>query len=87
VIGVDGIPEALDAVRSGNMSATVAQSPFMMGQLAVEACLAALRGRPVPATIQTPTRLVTALNGARGQLNLPQQAGHFEDPLMPLIGS
>jgi ABC-type sugar transport system substrate-binding protein len=66
VIGMDGIPEALDAVRSGNMSATVAQSPFMIGQLAVETCLAALRGRPVPAAIQTPIRLVSAGNVAAG---------------------
>ena len=43
VVGFDGIPEALAAIRRGSMTATVAQYPYTMGQLAIQACLAALR--------------------------------------------
>jgi ribose transport system substrate-binding protein len=87
VIGMDGIPEALAAVRRGDMSATVAQYPFTMGQLGVEACLAAIRGKQVPATIRPPIQLVTGQNVERAQLTLPRPAEHFDDPVAPLLGS
>ena len=35
------VAEALDAIRAGSISATVSQYPFVMGQMAVEACVAA----------------------------------------------
>src|SRR5207253_1741837 len=64
VIGVDGIPEALDAVKSGVLSATVAQYPYTVGQLGVEACLATIRGKSVPANIVAPIQVVTPDNVA-----------------------
>jgi ABC-type sugar transport system substrate-binding protein len=85
VIGMDGIPEALDAVRVGELSATVAQYPFTMAQLGVEACLAANRGKTIPPTIRPPIQLVTQRNVARAQRNLPRPVEHFEDPLTSLL--
>jgi len=87
VIGMGGIPEALAAVRRGDMSATVAQYPFTIGQLGVEACIAATRGKTLPATIAAPIRLITPRNVARAQLKLPRPVEHFEDPLAPLLAS
>jgi ABC-type sugar transport system substrate-binding protein len=85
VIGMDGIPEALDAVRGGQLLATVAQYPFTMAQLGVEACLAANRGKMIPPTIRPPIQLVTQRNVARAQRNLPRPVEHFEDPLASLL--
>ena len=81
VIGMDGTREALDAVRSGAMSATVAQYPYAMGQLAVEACLAKLRGAPLPARIDAPIQVVAKSNVARALANFPEPVTPFDDPL------
>jgi ABC-type sugar transport system substrate-binding protein len=83
VVGFDGIPQALAAVRRGSMSATVAQYPFTIGQLAVEACLAALQGSDVPATVDAPVQVVTRANVARAQANFPEPVEPFHDPLAP----
>jgi ABC-type sugar transport system substrate-binding protein len=85
VIGVDGIPAALAAVKQGAMSATVAQYPYTIGQVAVEACLAAIRRKSVPSKIDAPVRIVTLSNVAQAQLNFPRPVEHFEDPLVGLL--
>jgi ABC-type sugar transport system substrate-binding protein len=81
VIGVDGIRQALAAVKRGELSATVAQYPFTIGQLGVEACLAAMRGAPVPAHLDAPIEVVTADNVARAQAGFPEPAEPFRSPL------
>jgi ABC-type sugar transport system substrate-binding protein len=85
VIGVDGIPAALAAVKRGEMSATVAQYPYTIGQLAVEACLAETRRKAVPGKIDAPIQIVTPGNAAVAQRNFPRPVEHFEDPLMRLL--
>jgi ribose transport system substrate-binding protein len=80
VIGVDGIPQALAALRRGALSATVAQYPYTMGQLGVEACLAALRGDRIPATVDAPAQVVTSENVAQAQANYPRPTEPFNDP-------
>jgi len=80
VVGFDGIPEALSAIRRGSMSATVAQYPYTMGQLSIEACLAALRGDSVPATVDAPVQVVSTENIARAQANFPKPVEQFDDP-------
>src|SRR4051794_38904413 len=81
VVGFDGIPQALAAISRGRLSVTVAQYPYTMGQLAVEACLAAVGGRGVPATIDAPVQVVTGDNVARARANFPAPVAHFDDPL------
>jgi ABC-type sugar transport system substrate-binding protein len=85
VVGMDGIPEALAAVRGGELLATVAQYPFTMAQLGVEACLAANLGKTIPPTIRPPIELVTQRNVARAQRNLPRPVEYFADPLASLL--
>jgi ABC-type sugar transport system substrate-binding protein len=80
VVGVDGIRAALAAVRRGAMSATVSQYPYSIGQLGIEACLAALRGERLPANVDSPIRLITRKNVARAQASFPKPPGHFESP-------
>jgi ABC-type sugar transport system substrate-binding protein len=85
VTGMDGIPDALAAVKSGAMSATVAQYPYIIGQLGVEACLAAMRGKSVPANVAAPVQVVTKENVERAQANFPQPVEPFNDPLARLL--
>lgn len=65
VVGFDATQEAVRATLEGRLTATIAQNPEAMGRKAVEAALAALEGRKVPARVDTGTDLVTAENAAR----------------------
>lgn len=85
VIGVDGIEEALAAIRSGAMSATVAQYPYTIGQLGVQACLAAARGERVPSRIDAPIQVVTHENAARAQAKFPEPLDDVDNPLAALL--
>jgi ABC-type sugar transport system substrate-binding protein len=85
VVGVDGIAEALTAVKHGAMSATVARYPYTIGQLGVEACAVAIRQKTLPETVHTPIQLVTRQNVARVQLKMPRPLQQFNDPLLSLL--
>jgi ribose transport system substrate-binding protein len=86
IIGVDGIPEALDAVRDGSISATVSQYPYVMGQMAVEACIAAARGARVPARVDAPVAVVTKANVARASASFPRPFRAYSDPFQRILG-
>jgi ribose transport system substrate-binding protein len=81
VIGVDGIREALLAVRRGALSATVAQYPFTIGQLGVQACVAAARHKKIPARIDAPIAVVTRSNVDRVRARFPRPVDAFSNPL------
>jgi ABC-type sugar transport system substrate-binding protein len=85
VIGMDGIREALAAVQRGALSATVAQYPFTIGQLGVEACLAAIRGKAVPAMVDAPVQVVTMENVMEARAKFPQPVERFDDPFARLL--
>jgi ribose transport system substrate-binding protein len=87
VIGLDGIRDALDAIRLGKISATVAQYPFAIGQLGIEACVAALHGQQLPARVGAPIQLITRSNVARALARFPQPVSTFNDPLARLLRS
>lgn len=78
---MDGIRQALAAIRRGALSATVAQYPYTIGQLGVEACLLAVRGEPVPANIDAPVQVVTSRNIERALAAFPRPVEPFDDPL------
>jgi ribose transport system substrate-binding protein len=84
VIGMDGTREALHAIRRGRLSATVAQYPFAIGQLGVEACVAAARGERVPARVDAPVAIVTRDNVGRALQRFPRPLAPFRDPLQRL---
>jgi ribose transport system substrate-binding protein len=85
IIGVDGIPDALDAIRGGSLSATVAQYPYVMGQMAIEACVAAARGARLPKRVVAPLVLVTRANAARAAAIFPRPPQPYSDPLAQLV--
>lgn len=63
-LGIDGNPNAIDAVKAGEMTATLGVFPQRMGGAAVATMVRALRGRKTPARVETPMEIVTAANAA-----------------------
>jgi ribose transport system substrate-binding protein len=51
IVGFDGVPEAVDAIRQGIMDATVAQNPGHLGERSLEALLDIMGGRPADPVI------------------------------------
>jgi ribose transport system substrate-binding protein len=85
IIGLDGSPEALDAVRAGSIAGTVSQYPYVMGQMAIEACVAAARGARLPARVDAPIALLTKGNVARAIEDFPKPFARYSDPFSPLL--
>jgi ribose transport system substrate-binding protein len=85
IIGLDGIPAALDAVQSGTLSASVSQYPYVMGKMAVEACAAAARGARLPAQVHAPIALLTKGNVAGAIAAFPRPFKPYADPFARLL--
>jgi len=85
IIGMDGITEALDAIRNGSMSATVSQYPYVMGRMAVEACLAATHHTALPSRVNAPLAVVTKANIARASAKFPRPFKPYSDPFNRLL--
>ena len=62
IIGFDGGVDALEAVKAGTLSATIAQQPAELGRQAVLQAAKAANGRPVEADVPVPVNTVTARN-------------------------
>ena len=63
VVGFDALEDARQAIEAGRMDASVAQSPYDMGRLAVESAARLLKGESVPAEQKVPIALVTKGSG------------------------
>ena len=59
VVGFDGIDDAIASVNAGEMNATVAQQPVLMGEMALNVALDYLAGNSVSNSIDTPLQLIT----------------------------
>ena len=64
VVGFDGTPDGLTAVKNGTLYASVAQQPSMLGKIAVDNALKALQGKKVEETVKVPVKVVTKENVA-----------------------
>ena len=64
VVGFDANPDAAASILAGEMTASIAQSPYNMGRFGVVYGLAAIQGNEIPELIDTGTTLVTADNAA-----------------------
>jgi ribose transport system substrate-binding protein len=62
VVGVDGIGEAYESIRKGEMDATIDSFPLYKGQIAVEMILRQLGGQEIPRVIWTPQALIDSTN-------------------------
>lgn len=85
VVSVDGNQDALESVESGGLTATVAQYPFAIGQLGVQACQVAAQGDELPENVESPTALVTNENAAEAIEQFPQPFEEFDNPLADLL--
>ncbi|MEV6803273.1 substrate-binding domain-containing protein [Streptomyces sp. NPDC051132] len=64
VVGFDGTPDGLSAVKDGTLYASVAQQPSQLGRIAVDNALKAVRGGKVEPTVKVPVKVVTKDNVA-----------------------
>ena len=58
VVGFDGTPDGIAAVKSGALTATIAQQPALIGGLGVETADKVLKGQPVAASIPVPLTVI-----------------------------
>lgn len=65
VVGVNGLPEAIDNIERGAMQASVDFSAFNIAGMAARAALRHLRGEAVPASIMVPAALIDRTNFKR----------------------
>ncbi|WP_328471454.1 substrate-binding domain-containing protein [Actinoplanes sp. NBC_00393] len=86
VISVDGIKDALEAVKAGQLDATVAQYPYAIGQMGMEACQAAAKGATLPPNVEAPVEVVTAENAEKALAATPKPFGEYADPFKSLVG-
>jgi simple sugar transport system substrate-binding protein len=64
IFGYDGDPEMSKLIQSGDVTATMAQSPFKMTNLGIEAAVNSLLGKPFEKSIDTGVTLVTKDNAS-----------------------
>jgi ABC-type sugar transport system substrate-binding protein len=81
IVGVDGIEDALKAVEAGDLTATVAQYPYAIGQMGVEACAKAAAGDALPKSVTAPVAVVTKDNAADALHAFPAPFETFDNPL------
>ncbi len=62
VVGVDGIQEAYNSIKKGEMDATIDSFPIYKGQIAVEIALRKLGRQSLPKVIWTPQALIDITN-------------------------
>ena len=85
IISVDGIKDALSAVQSGQLTAVVAQYPYVIGKMGVEACRASMAGKTLPTSVDAPVELITKSNAAQALAKTPQPVGSYDDPFTALL--
>lgn len=59
LVGIDGQPDAHDAIKNGDITATIAQQPAKMGEIAIQAAIDHYQGKKVKKTTVSPIYLVT----------------------------
>ena len=84
VISVDGNKDAFEAVKSGGIDAVVAQFPYVIGAMGVEACQAAIAGKTLPASVKAPVQVVTKANVDAALSSAPKPAEAYDDPFTAL---
>ncbi|MEY8457743.1 substrate-binding domain-containing protein [Lactococcus ileimucosae] len=62
IVGIDGQPDAQEAIKEGTLTATVAQQPAKMGEIALQAAIDHFEGKDVEKTTVSPIFLVTKEN-------------------------
>jgi ribose transport system substrate-binding protein/D-allose transport system substrate-binding protein len=84
VISVDGNKDAFEAVKTGGIDAVVAQFPYVIGAMGVDACKAAAAGKTLPADVKAPVQVVTKANVDDALASAPKPAAPYENPFAEL---
>lgn len=58
IIGIDGQPDAHDAIKKGDITATIAQQPAKMGEIEIQAAIDHYQGKKVEKSTVSPIYLV-----------------------------
>lgn len=85
VISVDGNKDAFESVKAGELNATVAQFPYVIGAMGLEACQAAIAGKTLPASVKAPVQVVTTDNVDAALTNAPKPGDAYDDPFAALL--
>ncbi|MQA02372.1 MAG: substrate-binding domain-containing protein [Streptosporangiales bacterium] len=80
VISVDGIEDGLEGVKDGKLTASVAQYPYTMGTMGMEACAAAAAGKKLPKQVDAPVQLVTEDTADKALKAFPKPFQPYDDP-------
>jgi ribose transport system substrate-binding protein len=59
VLGFDAIKDAREAIKKGIMEASIAQSPILMGKLAIEYAVKVINGEKIPREVPVKINLIT----------------------------
>ncbi|MBO8194240.1 substrate-binding domain-containing protein [Streptomyces oryzae] len=62
IVGFDGTPDAMKAIKKGTINATVAQQPDELGKMAVRNAMRVIDGSTVDKQIKVPVKVVTKKN-------------------------
>jgi ribose transport system substrate-binding protein len=73
VVGINGLPEAIQHIERGTMLASVDFSAFNIAAIAAASMLRHLDGRPVPAEIMVPAELIDRSNCGRWKVPFEQR--------------
>lgn len=58
IVGFDGTTDGVKAVEDGDMAATIAQQPELMGKIAIDTAMKIIKGQAVPSKIPVPLKIV-----------------------------
>ncbi len=70
IVGFDAIPDAVEAVKNGQMKATVAQFPRVMGIVGVDLMVRHLNGEEIPELVDSGAMLVVQENAEEFQAGM-----------------
>ncbi|HEL0708668.1 TPA: substrate-binding domain-containing protein [Streptococcus equi subsp. zooepidemicus] len=62
IVGIDGQPDAHQAIEKGDLTATIAQQPAKMGEIAIQAAVDHYQGKAIDKETVSPIYLVTKEN-------------------------
>ncbi|MBI3197987.1 MAG: sugar ABC transporter substrate-binding protein [Rhodospirillales bacterium] len=82
VVGVNGLPAAIDHIERGRMLASVDFSAFNIAAIAARAVLRHLDGKPVPREIMVPAELIDRSNCGRWKMPFAQRPSPAWDEIV-----
>lgn len=85
VISVDGNKDAFESIKAGQLDASVAQYPYVIGAMGLEACQAAMAGKTLPTDVKAPVQVVTKDNVDAALSAAPKPGEKYDDPFAALV--